>query len=56
MIPHLFDDDLKEFQTLWKQETGQKISLATAREYATDILGLVEIVASPRAERQPDQA
>ena len=45
MLPHLTDDDLKEFQVLWKQEARQDIPLATAREYASDILGLVAIVA-----------
>ena len=50
------DHDAQEFQALWKQETGQDISLATAREYAADVLGLVEIVARCGADRQSDQA
>lgn len=53
---HLSDYDLQEFQALWKKETGQDISLATAREYASDIIGLVEIVARARAGKEQAQA
>lgn len=53
-MPHrLSDDSIREFQRLWKQETGQDISLETAREYAKEILGLVELVYCPS---KPDQA
>ena len=56
MLPELSNDDLKEFQSLWKKETGQDISLGTAGEYAADVIGLVEIVARSRENWQSNQA
>ena len=53
----LTDADIGEFRVLWKQETGQNISLEAAGKYAQDILGLVAIVAEPltkpREEKPP---
>jgi len=50
MLPTLTDDDLREFQVLWKKETGKDIDLPTAREYAGNIIGLVALVC--RVEKQ----
>lgn len=53
---NLTDADIGEFQVLWKEETGEDISVETARQYATSILGLVSIVVQrnhPREEKPP---
>ncbi len=38
---HLTDDDIAEFQRLYKQETGKDITPEQAREYAERVIGLV---------------
>ena len=48
------DSDIGEFQALWKKEVGIEISLSQAREYAENIVGLVEIVIGTSShEEQP---
>lgn len=43
----LSEADSRDFQLLWKQETGQDISSETARVYAENLLGLVQLVVDP---------
>ncbi len=41
---NLNDDQLRQFKTMWKNETGEEIDSDTAREYALNIITLVESV------------
>ena len=38
------DAEIREFQLLWKKETGKDIGMEEAREHAENIVGLVAIV------------
>ena len=53
----LTDTDIGQFRELWHQETGQDISLETARAYAEDVLCLVSLAVEPltraREEKPP---
>lgn len=56
LMVQLTDQDIKEFQVLWKKETGQDITPQVAAEYAGDLLGLVQLVydTHPSRKHLPD--
>ena len=53
---HLSEQDIIEFQKLWKLETGEDITPEQAREYAMDVIDLVDFVIHkhPRARDPPE--
>jgi len=50
----LSDSDVRDFQRLWKQETGQDLDPETARGHALSIIGLVDSVAQWKRSRARD--
>jgi hypothetical protein len=45
----LSDADLREFQVLFKKETGKDISPKEAREYAINLLHFVALIVQPES-------
>lgn len=54
MLREFSPQAIKNFQAIWKQETGQDIDEEAAREYGTSIVGLVESVVDWKAHRARD--
>ena len=46
---------IKEFQAIWKRETGQEIDTDTALEYAQNVVGLVESVVDWRSANSQEK-
>ncbi|MDP6575775.1 MAG: hypothetical protein QF755_04790 [Candidatus Peribacteraceae bacterium] len=50
----LTDSDIGQFRDLWKKETGKTITMEQAREYAENLLGLVQIVVEPQLHKREE--
>lgn len=51
----LTDEDLREFCEIWKEEFGETITVAQARERASQLLELVELVSVPLPSSSSEQ-
>lgn len=50
----LTDSDIGQFRDLWRKEMGKTINVEQAREYAENLLGLVQIVLEPEITKREE--